>query len=32
VVRSTLWGLVGVGLMAAALLVLGFAVNRFGRR
>jgi uncharacterized membrane protein len=32
VVRSTLWGLVGVGLMAVALLVLGFAVNRFGRR
>jgi uncharacterized membrane protein len=32
VVRSTLWGLVGVGLMALALLVLGFAVNRYGRR
>lgn len=32
VVRSTLWGLVGIGLMAMALLVLGFAVNRFGRR
>ncbi|MGC8876115.1 NEW3 domain-containing protein [Thermus sp.] len=32
VVRSTLWGLVGIGLMAVALLVLGFAVNRFGRR
>ncbi|WP_117237239.1 NEW3 domain-containing protein [Thermus sediminis] len=32
VVRSTLWGLVGVGLMAVALVVLGLAVNRFGRR
>jgi uncharacterized membrane protein len=32
VARSTLWGLVGVGLMALALLVLGFAVNRYGRR
>ncbi|GAA5337771.1 NEW3 domain-containing protein [Thermus antranikianii] len=32
VVRSSLWGLVGVGIMAVALLVLGFAVNRFGRR
>jgi len=31
-VRSSLWGLVGVGIMAVALLVLGFAVNRFGRR
>ncbi|AEV16715.1 MAG: NEW3 domain-containing protein [Thermus sp.] len=32
VVRSSLWGLVGIGIMAVALLVLGFAVNRFGRR
>ncbi|WP_114314043.1 NEW3 domain-containing protein [Thermus caldifontis] len=32
VVRSSLWGLVGVGIMAIALLVLAFAVNRFGRR
>ncbi|MDM7324461.1 MAG: NEW3 domain-containing protein [Thermus sp.] len=32
VVRSSLWGLVGVAIMAVALLVLGFAVNRFGRR
>ena len=32
VVTSTLWGLVGVALVAVAVLVLGFAVNRFGRR
>ncbi|AFV76690.1 NEW3 domain-containing protein [Thermus oshimai] len=32
VVTSTLWGLVGVALVAVALLVLGFAVSRFGRR
>ncbi|MGQ9735175.1 MAG: COG1470 family protein [Thermaceae bacterium] len=32
VLTSTLWGVVGVGLAAVGLLVLGFAVNRFGRR
>ncbi len=32
VVTSTLWGLFGVALVAVALLVLGFAVSRFGRR
>ncbi|TBH20680.1 NEW3 domain-containing protein [Thermus thermamylovorans] len=32
VVTSTLWGLVGVALVAVALLVLAFAVSRFGRR
>ena len=29
---STLWGLVGLGVIAAALLVLGMAVLRYGRR
>ncbi len=32
VVTSTLWGLLGVAFIAVALLVLGFAVSRFGRR
>jgi len=30
--RSTLWGLVGVLLIAVALGVVTFAVNRYGRR
>jgi uncharacterized membrane protein len=29
---STLWGIVGVGLIAVAVAVVGFAVMRFGRR
>lgn len=29
---STLWGIVGVGLIAVAVLVVGLAVMRFGRR
>jgi len=29
---STLWGLVGVVLIAVAVGVVGFAVSRFGRR
>jgi len=29
---STLWGLVGVGLIAVAVVVVGAAVTRFGRR
>ena len=32
VLTSTLWGAVGIGLIAAALLVVVFAVARFGRR
>jgi uncharacterized membrane protein len=32
VLTSTLWGLVGVGIAAVGVLVLGFAVSRFGRR
>jgi uncharacterized membrane protein len=32
VTTSTLWGLVGVGIIAVALLVLLGAVARFGRR
>ncbi|RIH86385.1 NEW3 domain-containing protein [Calidithermus roseus] len=32
VLTSTAWGIVGVGLVAVALGVLGFAVSRFGRR
>ena len=31
-VTSTLWGLVGVALIAVAVLVVGMAVSRFGRR
>ena len=29
---STLWGLVGIGLVALAVAVVGIAVVRFGRR
>lgn len=29
---STLWGAAGLGVIAAAVLVLGFAVSRYGRR
>lgn len=32
VMTSTLWGGVGVGVAAAAILVVGFAVSKFGRR
>lgn len=32
VMTSTLWGAVGIGIIAAALLVVVFAVARFGRR
>lgn len=32
VLTSTLWGAVGIGIIAAALLVVVFAVARFGRR
>lgn len=32
VLTSTLWGLVGIGVIAIALLVVVFAVARFGRR
>jgi uncharacterized membrane protein len=32
VMTSTLWGVVGIALAAAAVLVIGFAVMRFGRR
>jgi len=32
VLTSTLWGIVGVGLIAVAVLVVGLAVVRFGRR
>jgi uncharacterized membrane protein len=29
---STVWGAIGIGVIAAALLVVVFAVARFGRR
>ncbi|MGH2536734.1 MAG: NEW3 domain-containing protein, partial [Candidatus Promineifilaceae bacterium] len=29
---STLWGVVGIGLIAVAVAVVGMAVSRFGRR
>jgi uncharacterized membrane protein len=32
VVTSTMWGIVGLGVIAASLLVLLGAVGRFGRR
>jgi uncharacterized membrane protein len=32
VMTSTLWGSIGVGIAAAAILVVGFAVSKFGRR
>lgn len=32
VLTSTLWGIVGVGLIAVAVAVVGVAVSRFGRR
>jgi uncharacterized repeat protein (TIGR01451 family) len=32
VLTSTLWGVVGIGLIAVAVLVVGMAVIRFGRR
>lgn len=32
VVTSTVWGAAGLGVIAAAVLVLGFAVTRYGRR
>ena len=32
VMTSTLWGIVGVGLIAVAVVVVGLAVMRFGRR
>jgi uncharacterized membrane protein len=32
VLTSTLWGMVGIGVIAAALLVVVFAVARYGRR
>lgn len=32
VLTSTLWGLLGVGIAAVGVLVLSFAVSRFGRR
>jgi uncharacterized membrane protein len=32
VLTSTLWGMVGIGVIAVALLVIVFAVARFGRR
>jgi uncharacterized membrane protein len=32
VLTSTLWGTVGIAIIAAALLVVVFAVARFGRR
>lgn len=32
VLTSTLWGIVGIGLIAVAIVVVGFAVMRFGRR
>lgn len=32
VYTSTLWGIAGVGLIALAVAVVGFAVSRFGRR
>lgn len=32
VMTSTLWGSIGVGIAAASILVVGFAVSKFGRR
>jgi uncharacterized repeat protein (TIGR01451 family) len=32
VTTSTLWGIVGLAVIAAAVIVLGFAVTRYGRR
>ncbi len=32
VLTSTIWGMIGIGLIAVAVLVVGFAVMRFGRR
>ena len=32
VLTSTLWGIVGIGLIAVAVIVVGLAVLRFGRR
>jgi len=32
VVTSTLWGIVGIGIIVIALGVVGWAVSRFGRR
>jgi uncharacterized membrane protein len=32
VLTSTMWGMVGVGLIAVAVVVVGLAVMRFGRR
>ncbi len=32
VLTSTLWGIVGIGVIAAALVIVGIAVARFGRR
>jgi uncharacterized membrane protein len=32
VLTSTMWGIVGVGLIAVAVAVVGVAVSRFGRR
>jgi uncharacterized membrane protein len=32
VLTSTLWGAIGIGIIAVALLVVVFAVARFGRR
>ena len=32
VLTSTIWGMVGIGLIAVAVLVVGIAVMRFGRR
>jgi uncharacterized membrane protein len=32
VLTSTLWGIVGIGLIAVAVVVVGLAVMRFGRR
>ena len=32
VLTSTMWGMVGIGLIAVAVVVVGLAVMRFGRR
>jgi uncharacterized membrane protein len=32
VLTSTIWGMVGIGVIAVALLVVVFAVARYGRR
>jgi uncharacterized membrane protein len=29
---STMWGIVGVGIIAVAVVIVGLAVMRFGRR